>query len=713
MFRSKSLRLGLTGISLALLAAGCNLIAGLDSPTYDPSLDNPGNTAADGSTNTEDGSVVGTDGSTTEDGGVDLDSGPPPFIDLTKLSLERISGQPGGPGFRDGTLAEARFANPQAIATDDGIAYVLDSGNHAVRKIVLADGTVSTFARDGKYLSYDELRAITVVTVGKREKMVVVASRNALITLDEKGNQAILAGEPNTAGYVNSKPGQGASARFDTPVALTTNGENIWVADKGTCTIRLIAPTGETSTVLGDGKCGSGALTSLTGIAYGADGTLYAASSGTVYTIDAPILLGPPVANAFASGVGDVSLLAAKALFGVDPKTHVVRSIAKGGSTVIAGTSNTTGFSNGAPPTQGTFNNPSGIAFGTGSQILVVDSSNNAIRVIDNSIPKLDTLAGSGPSQPGATDGNLSQSKLTSPEGVAFESLPDAGGRVATFDSTNKLRLVDLTSNTTSTLAVTSPITAGRGVVRDSANAKTYVADSNGAAIYVFADGQPLQLLAGTPGSPGAHGGIGVPQAFLSAHFNQPNGLALDAINGILYVADSGNQVIRKLDLKTSQLNTIGGPFTRPLGITLDNAGNLYISDRDLNRIWKVAGGVTTCVAGDCDAGTSGRTDGSMLEGKPTSRFASPEGLVHDGARFLYIADTGNHTLRAIDTTDPDYRVITIIGRPGAAGFATGNQSAARLNAPAWLTLIQTGTDTTGIVGSDRAENVLFRVNGL
>lgn len=713
MVRSASIWLGLSGVPVALLA-GCNLIAGLDAPTYDPSLDNPGNTTLDGST-TADGDVITTDSSIGDDSSAVVDSGPPPFIDLTKLSLERIAGQPGGPAFRDGTKGEARFANPQAIVSDpaEGVAYVLDSGNRAVRKISLADGSVSTLSRDGMFLSYSELRAITIVTVNKRQKIVVVASRNALIAIDEKGNQSLLAGLPDSAGYVNSKPGQAKDARFNEPVALATNGDSMWVADRGNCSIRLVTSAGEVSTVIGDGRCTGADLPSLTGIAFMEDGTLLAASSGNLYAVTDPFpILGKPSVSLLTSGVGEVSLLASKNIFGVDPKTHVVRAIGKGSSTIVAGMANTTGFANAAVATQGTFNKPSGIAFGIDSQILVADSINNAIRVVDT---KLDTLTGDGPAQPGANDGNLSQSKLSSPEGVAFESLSDGGSRVTTIDSSNKLRLVDLGTNTTNTLAITSEITGGRGVVRDSANAKTYVSDATKAAIYVFEDGQPLKLLAGTPGSPGGHGGIGVPQAFLSAHFTQPSGLALDSANGVLYVADAGNQVIRKLDLKTSMLNTIGGPFTKPIGVTLDKSGNLYISDRDSNRIWRLAGAVTTCIAGDCDAGNPGRADGSIVDTKPTSRFTNPEGLVHDGARFMYIADTGNHTLRAIDTTDPNYRVITILGKPVAAEFATGTQNAARLNAPAWITLIQTGTDlkTTGIIGSDRAENVLFRVNGL
>jgi len=721
MFRSKSLRLGLTGISLALLAAGCNLIAGLDSPTYDPSLDNPGNTAADGSTNTEDGSVVGSDGSTTEDGGVDLDSGPPPFIDLTKLTVDRIAGQPGGPAFRDGTKVEARFAAPQAIATDvdAGIAYVLDSGNHAVRKVSLADGSVTTLSRDG-FLSYPELRAIAIVTPAKGRTRVIVTSRHALVMIDDKGNQSILAGSPNVPGYQDAKPNNGANARFTNPWALATDGERLWVADNGTCSVRTVDPaTGETSTLSGTGECKSAALTSLTGVAYNpaTPKVLYAAAANGVYTIAFSSLL--PLGDAptlYSNGVGSVSLaINSSKLYGVDPASHVVRFIEKSTSAIVGGAAGSYGFKDSnKSPTEGTFYQPSGIASGRDGQLYVADTMNNAIRLIDFSATKLETLVGGGPSHAGSTDGNLSTSTLSFPQGVAFESVP-GGDKAAAIDSSGMLRVVNLADLSTSTPAFSSPIKDGRGVVRDSANGKTYVADAANAVVYVLGDGAVPAVLAGEPGVPGTPKGVGVLEPFNNAHFDRPSGLALDAVNGILYVADSGNKAIRKLDLKASQLNTLGGPFTNPVGITVDKAGNLYVSDYDLNQIWRVGSGVATCIAGDCEKGSAGHIDGSMVGTKPVSRFTNPQGVVHDGTRFLYIADTGNHVLRAIDTTDPNYRVITIIGDSNAAAFATGSHDAARLNMPAWLTLIQTGTDlkTTGLIGSDFAEHVLFRVKGL
>jgi sugar lactone lactonase YvrE len=169
------------------------------------------------------------------------------------------------------------------------------------------------------------------------------------------------------------------------------------------------------------------------------------------------------------------------------------------------------------------------------------------------------------------------------------------------------------------------------------------------------------------------------------AKFNTPSGIAMDT-QGNLYIADTGNNRIRKLDA-TGQVTTVAGTgaagindgvalgamFDAPIGIAVDKAGNLYVADTYNDRIRKITtDGQVTTLAG---SGIAGYVDGQAEQ----SRFDTPCGIAVDEHGNVFVADTGNNAIRKITTQGE----VTTLTRAGA-DEPNGN---ARLYSPVSLVL--------------------------
>jgi sugar lactone lactonase YvrE len=165
----------------------------------------------------------------------------------------------------------------------------------------------------------------------------------------------------------------------------------------------------------------------------------------------------------------------------------------------------------------------------------------------------------------------------------------------------------------------------------------------------------------------------------IAANLDSPAGLALDAA-GNLYIADSHNHRIRKVSAAAGTISTIAGTGTAgfsgdsgpatmaqldlPTALTLDSAGNIYVADTNNHRVRRVdaATGVITTVAGDGDeafAGDNGQATSASID--------SPNGLALDAAGNLYVADTHNGRVRKVSAA------TGVISTVAGAGFAGGN----------------------------------------
>jgi len=176
----------------------------------------------------------------------------------------------------------------------------------------------------------------------------------------------------------------------------------------------------------------------------------------------------------------------------------------------------------------------------------------------------------------------------------------------------------------------------------------------------------------------------------IAARFNYPQGLTVDT-NGNVYVADSNNYLVRKMT-PLGVVTTLAGlayysgsadgtnsaaRFYSPTGVAPNTNGSLYVSDRDNNTIRQMTpmgtNWVVTTSAGQ--AGGSGSVDGTGS----SARFKQPSGVAVDTNGNLYVADSDNHTIRAVT---PAGAVTTLAGLAGVPGTNDGTGSAAQFNQP-------------------------------
>jgi sugar lactone lactonase YvrE len=192
------------------------------------------------------------------------------------------------------------------------------------------------------------------------------------------------------------------------------------------------------------------------------------------------------------------------------------------------------------------------------------------------------------------------------------------------------------------------------------------------------------------------------------ARFSSPFGIAIDN-SGNIYVADTGNHSIRKITA-TGNVITIAGSgssgfingmgnaarFSSPKGVAIDNSGNIYVADTGNHSIRKITStGVVTTIAG---FSTFGFVDGIGN----VARFRSPTGIAIDNSGDIYVADTGNHSIRKITSTG----VVTTIAGSSTFGFVDGSLAQSRFNNPKGIALDSSGNIYVSDSGNNRIRKI-------
>ena len=577
--------------------------------------------------------------------------------------------------------APALFNHPTGLAVDgSGNLFVADTGNDTVRKITSA-GVVSTFIGVPGVAGFTDGTG-TAASFNTPEGPAIDSSGNIYVAeflngtirkITPAGVVTTLAG---SAGINGTADGTGSAAQFNGPRAVAVDGSgNVYVADANNHTIRKITAAGVVTTLAG-----------TAGTAGKTDGT------GTAATFNYP---------------SSLAVDSAGNLYVADTYNHAIRKVTSAGVvTTVAGVLGTMGHADG-PATSATFDYPGGVAVDSAGNIYVGDQGNNNIRKISSGV--VSTLAGpttpAGPNlalPSGRVDGTGTAARFYHPTGLTV----DSSGTVYVADYENDLIRKVSAAGVVTTIAGAGGVTGsldGSGFIlipsqfwgptnlTTDASGNVYVSDTWNETIRKIAPDGTVTTLAGLVGATGSADGTGT-----AANFNGPTGLAVDAA-GNVYVADTYNHTVRVLSpagAVTTLAGTVGtagsadgtgtaATFDYPSGLAVDGAGNLYVADYGNDTIRKIApGGAVTTFAGT--AGVPGNGDG-MGTG---ATFNHPRDVTIDAGGNLYVADSGNQTIRKIS---PAGVVTTLAGSAGTTGSADGGGAGATFNGPAGVSVDAAG----------------------
>jgi len=326
------------------------------------------------------------------------------------------------------------------------------------------------------------------------------------------------------------------------------------------------------------------------------------------------------------------------------------------------------------------------------------------------------TLAGTAGQ--GFSDGNATNARFAHPWSVAA----DTNGNLYVADTDNHIIRKISADGAVTTLAGT-PGVAGtadgtnggalfnqpQGLAVDPAG-NLYLADTANHTLRKITPAGVVTTFAGSAGNPGTNNGTGT-----NALFDEPEAVAVNAAGTLLYVADTWNHTIRQITAATAAVTPfVGSPgsfgtndgqgssalFYQPQGLAVDGAGNVYVADTGNHTIRKVspAGHVTTLAGSPLNYGSTNATGGN-------ARFRAPAGLALDSATNLYVADSLNHTLRQVT---PAGAVTTLAGIPGSFGSADGTGAAARFWLPQGVAVDNAGR----VYVADSANSAVRRITG-
>lgn len=485
-----------------------------------------------------------------------------------------------------------------------------------------------------------------------------------------------LAGSAGTV--VNSIDGVGSAAQFNAPrgVAVDSSG-NLYIADSANHTIRKVTSAGIVTTLAG-----------TAGIQGKNDGT------GTAATFNEPFALA-------VDSSGNV--------FVADTNSNAIRKISPAGVvTTLAG-----GAGKGSSDGTGTaakFSEPRGIAIDAAGNLYVADYENHTVRKVTPS-GVVTTLAGTAGSS-GNTDGQGAAARFQALQGIIVDS---AGNIYVTEQANRSVRKITPSGLVTTLASGASAFGEPRGIAID-AGGNLFIADYTAHVVRKVTPAGVVSTYAGTAPIPGSTDG-----STSSALFYAPNGIAVDSASN-LYVADTLNNTVRKIN-SAGAVTTLAGlagrsssvdgvtsaaRFEDPYAIAVDGSGNAYVADATDHSIRKIAAdGTVSTLAGK--AGSFGSTDATGS----AARFKGPLGIAADGAGNVYVADTGNLTVRKITAAGV---VSTLAGSAGQSGSTDGNGSAARFSSPYGIAVDSSGNlyvvESTGVVRKISAAGVVSTLAG-
>lgn len=385
-----------------------------------------------------------------------------------------------------------------------------------------------------------------------------------------------------------------------------------------------------------------------------------------------------------------------------DYMSHAIRKVTPAGVvTTLAGTLGTEGNSDGTG-TAALFRGPMGVAVDSTGNVYVMDTGNRAVRKITaagvvTTVASNSSGAHFGESRGIAVDGSGTVYVSDYSSNVVHKVTASGGATLLAGNSSG--------SGSSDGSGTAASFYSPSGIAADSAG-NLYLADTANNTIRKITAAGVVTTIAGTAGKSSSVDGTGT-----AALFEDPYATAADSA-GNVYVADATDHSIRKVT-PAGVVTTLAGKagssgsadgtataarFKGPLGIAVDSTGNVYVADTGNHSIRKITSvGVVTTFAGS--AGNSGNSDGTGT----AARFAEPNGVAVDGAGNLYVADTANNTIRKITAAGV---VTTMAGTAGSVGFTNGTGTAARFTVP-----FDVAVDSAGnVYVSDHGNHVVRKI---
>jgi len=606
----------------------------------------------------------------------------------------------GGPA----TSAALGANSPQGIFVDgSGNIFIADTENSVIREVVASTGNIQTVvganydAGNGSACQYGDGPALSAflclpysVFVDGSGDIFIADFGNSVIRefVASSGNVQTVAGN-FTAGPGYNGDGPTTQVQLDLPAGVFVDAAgNIFISDTFNSLVRVVNPSTQ-PVIIDTVTIPAGNIGTVAGIQYdSAEGS--ACNLTTNGTAISEYLCEP--VGLFVDSADDV--------FVADYYNSAVREIFSAGNiSTIAGTLPTVGTpftncstyltngcGNGGLATSALLNNPSGVLLDGSGDIFIADTNDFVVREVTASNSDIQAFAGNGFAAYSG-DGSLpANAELNGPGGVFV----DSSGNV-------------------------------------------YIADTDSSVIRFINNGSSPYTVPGTttviqPGDIGTVAGNGIPGytgdtgLATSAELNFPQGIFVDSA-GDIFIADSANNVIRKVVASSGKIQTVVGNGTAgfidnvaplsaelddPYAVAVDISGNIFIADNANDVIRVVNTGTTALTFGpisvpantiltvagtpqlDCgeDQTSSSCGDGNVANTLNTVYLSSPAGVAVDARDNIFIADTSDNAVREVSVSTGI--IQTVAGTIGATGGFYGDgglATSALLDSPAGVFL--------------------------
>jgi sugar lactone lactonase YvrE len=594
-----------------------------------------------------------------------------------------------------GPAASATLNGPEGVSIDNhGNLLIGDAGNYVIRKVDLVSGIITTIVgQGGKTGNTGDNGPATSATLG--EPFTVICDPQGNLYIADYNKQVIR--KVDTSGIIHTIAGTGSSgysgnggpatsAKLSNPFGpwLDVAG-NLYFSDSGNDVVRMIDTSGNMHTVAGGASANPAAGATCPGNAatstdkYG-DGCL-----ATKVVLKSPRT---PVGD----NLGNIYI--------PDESDEAVRVISPNGViSTIGGTDGTHGFAgDGGPATTAKLDSLYGLSMDSSNNLFVADASNYAVRRMsfNTGFP----VTGVN----GSTVQNLFLQSTSAVTPSAATITPSSEFAVGALSGCSLG--ASLAANTPCTFPITfRPVAPGLqaaqlAITNADGNISTIGLSGVGVAPQAGFSLAALSTVAGNGTAGNTTGEV-----------SDPRGGVIDSA-GNIYFADSGNNAIRRIDAVTGALSTVAGmgaagyagdgaaatsaQLNAPAKVVVDAAGDLYIADTGNNVIRYVAAntGVISTIAGTGTASYTG--DGGLAT---AATLNHPQGLAVDLGGHVYVADTGNHVIRYFGNGS----LITTLTGTGTAGYTGDGNTAygAALNAPQAVVLDQSGNVYIADTGND------------